>query len=32
MVCDGHAGTKIYIKLQLGSGVVVGRSFHESKK
>jgi hypothetical protein len=30
IICDGWAGEKIYIKLQLGSGVVVGRSFHVS--
>jgi hypothetical protein len=31
MKVDGAAGQpKIYIKLQLGSGRVLGRSFHES--
>jgi hypothetical protein len=32
IVCDGWAGEKIYIKLELGSGMVVGRSFHVSTK
>lgn len=27
---DGHAGIKIYVKLQMLSEVVYGRSFHES--
>jgi hypothetical protein len=29
--CDGHGGETIYIKLQLGSGQVIGRSFHHNK-
>jgi hypothetical protein len=29
--CDGWDGEKIYIKLQLGSGCVYGRSFHVSR-
>lgn len=32
VVCDGWAGEKIYIKLELGSGMVVGRSFHVSTR
>lgn len=28
---DGFGGDQIYIKLQLGSGMVFGRSFHASK-
>lgn len=31
MICDGTGGQKIYIKLQLGSDQVIGRSFHLSK-
>lgn len=27
--CYDAKGTRIYVKLQLGSGVVIGRSFHE---
>lgn len=27
--CFDANGTRIYVKLQLGSGVVIGRSFHE---
>lgn len=30
IICDGYQGEKIYIKLQLGSGQVIGRSFHLS--
>ncbi|MDO8838749.1 MAG: hypothetical protein Q7V31_07440 [Parvibaculum sp.] len=30
IICDGWSGEKIYIKLQLVSGKVVGRSFHVS--
>ncbi len=29
---DGWSGCKIYIKLQLGSGIVFGRSFHISDR
>jgi len=29
---DGSSGCKIYIKLQLGSGIIYGRSFHISDK
>jgi hypothetical protein len=32
VLCDGWVGQKIYIKLELGSGMVVGRSFHVSTK
>ena len=32
VVCDGWSGEKIYIKLELGSGMVVGRSFHVSTR
>ena len=32
ILCDGWADEKIYIKLELGSGLVVGRSFHVSTK
>lgn len=32
VLCDGWDGEKIYIKLELGSGMVVGRSFHVSTK
>ena len=28
----GSCGEEIYVKLQLGSGVVIGRSFHVSRK
>jgi hypothetical protein len=31
MKCPGWAGEIIYIKLQLGSGLVYGRSFHVSR-
>ena len=30
MLVDGWQGEKIYIKLQLVSGLVIGRSFHRS--
>ncbi|BBD02447.1 hypothetical protein YGS_C2P0461 [Sphingobium sp. YG1] len=30
MIVEGFGGEKIYIKLQLGSGQVIGRSFHIS--
>jgi hypothetical protein len=26
------ARSRVYVKLQLGSGVVIGRSFHESER
>ena len=32
VLCDGWAGQKIYIKLELGSGMVIGRSFHASTR
>lgn len=32
LLIDGWEGQKIYIKLQLGSGVIVGRSFHLSTR
>ena len=32
ILVDGWAGDKIYIKLQLGGGVIIGRSFHMSKR
>lgn len=30
LICGGVAPEKIYIKLQMGSGCVIGRSFHLS--
>jgi hypothetical protein len=32
VTCDGWAGEEIYIKLELCSGMVVGRSFHVSTR
>lgn len=32
MIIDGHGTDKIYIKLQLGSGHVICRSFHISDR
>lgn len=32
VLCDGWVGEKIYIKLELCSGIVVGRSFHVSTR
>lgn len=32
IIVDGWSGSKIYIKLQLGSGIVIGRSFHNSNR
>lgn len=32
MELEGHRGVKIYVKLQLGSDYVRGRSFHEAKR
>lgn len=32
LLLDGTSGAKIYVKLQLGSGVVIGRSFHLSNR
>lgn len=32
IVVDGWGEDKIYIKLQLGAGQVIGRSFHVSKR
>ena len=31
MVLQGHGLVRIYVKLQLGSDCVIGRSFHESR-
>lgn len=30
LLCDGYAGDKIYMKIMMGSGKVIGRSFHIS--
>ncbi len=30
--CDGYEGEKIYMKIMMGSGKVIGRSFHVSKR
>lgn len=30
LICEGFAGENIYMKLQLTSGLVIGRSFHIS--
>jgi hypothetical protein len=30
--CDGHDGEKIYMKIMMGSGKVIGRSFHVSER
>lgn len=32
ILADGWKGSEIYIKLQLGSGQVIGRSFHNSTR
>jgi hypothetical protein len=32
ILVDGWKGEKIYIKLQLGSGQIIGRSFHNSTR
>ena len=32
LICDGWQAEKIYIKLELGSGCVYGRSFHLSNR
>lgn len=30
ILVDGFGGDRIYIKLQIGSGIIIGRSFHAS--
>ena len=32
LIVKGWGGEEIYIKLQLGSGMVIGRSFHLSRR
>lgn len=30
LLCEGYAGEKIYMKIMMGAGIVIGRSFHVS--